>query len=266
MFGKKKAAPASKDKIHSEAATAPTANTGNADGLDTGTRNGEEAERENRHTAGDTSEKSATSGSLKVEKKGSKGMFALTPLRLAQAGLVAALYVTLCLPFASFSFGLVQFRLAEALTVLPALSAGAVPGLFLGCLLSNILNPNNLGLIDILGGSLATLAAAALTHIFAGSYRKMLSEKWTLHRRKDDEGYIWKMRFLRFVILLPPVVVNAVIVGSYLPYLLLEIKPTPISVIATIGSIFLSQTIVVYTLGLALLLALEKIKLPLEKL
>ncbi len=266
MFGKKKAAPASKNKMNSEAETAATANTGEAGGLGAAAPAAREAERESQPGAGARSEKTATSASLKIEKHGSKGMFALTPLRLAQAGLVAALYVTLCLPFASFSFGLVQFRLAEALTVLPALSAGAVPGLFLGCLLSNILNPNNLGLIDILGGSLATLAAAALTHIFARSYRKMLTEKWTRQRRKDDEGYIWKMRFLRFVILLPPVVVNAVIVGSYLPYLLLEIKPTPISVIATIGSIFLSQTIVVYTLGLALLLALEKIKLPLEKL
>ena len=56
---------------------------------------------------------------------------------LALAGVLAALYIILTLPFAQFAFGMVQFRLAEILTVLPILTPAAIPGVFIGCLLAN---------------------------------------------------------------------------------------------------------------------------------
>ena len=52
---------------------------------------------------------------------------------------IAALYVALTLPFAPIAYGPVQFRISEALTVLPYFTPAAVPGVTLGCLLSNIL-------------------------------------------------------------------------------------------------------------------------------
>ena len=54
-----------------------------------------------------------------------------------------------------------QFRFSEALTVLPFLMPEAIPGLFVGCIVSNILSPY--GLLDLIVGSLATLIAAVAT-------------------------------------------------------------------------------------------------------
>ena len=99
---------------------------------------------------------------------------------LALAGVLAALYIILTLPFAQFAFGMVQFRLAEILTVLPILTPAAIPGVFIGCLLANFLNPQNLGLIDILGGSLTTLVAAYLTWKIGKPYRQYVLKQNTV--------------------------------------------------------------------------------------
>ena len=60
-------------------------------------------------------------------------------LFIAQAAMIAAIYVVLTLIGASFSYGEVQVRISEALTILPVFTPAAIPGLFIGCLLSNIL-------------------------------------------------------------------------------------------------------------------------------
>ena len=54
-------------------------------------------------------------------------------------GITAALYVALTLIFAPISFGPVQVRIAEALSILPMFTKAAVPGLFIGCLLGEVL-------------------------------------------------------------------------------------------------------------------------------
>ena len=58
---------------------------------------------------------------------------------LAQGAMIAAIYVVLTILFAPISFGPVQFRISEALCILPFFTPAAVPGLFVGCLLSNLL-------------------------------------------------------------------------------------------------------------------------------
>ena len=58
--------------------------------------------------------------------------------QMAQGGIIAVLYVILTFVFAPISFGAVQVRIAEALTILPLFTPAAVPGLFIGCLLANI--------------------------------------------------------------------------------------------------------------------------------
>ena len=69
-----------------------------------------------------------------------------SPTRLlVQAALIAAVYAALTLLLQPISFGIVQFRVSEALTVLPALMPAAIPGLFVGCLLSNILGGFEIG-------------------------------------------------------------------------------------------------------------------------
>lgn len=88
---------------------------------------------------------------------------------LTKAALIAAMYVVLILiqmiPAATLVYGPVQLRLAEGLTVLPFLEAAAVPGLFVGCLLSNVILvfQSGFGIIDVVCGSLVTLIAAILT-------------------------------------------------------------------------------------------------------
>ncbi|MEA2031126.1 MAG: QueT transporter family protein [candidate division Zixibacteria bacterium] len=88
---------------------------------------------------------------------------------LALAGLVAAVYAVLSLAFQPISFGVYQVRIAEALTVIPFLTAAAIPGLFIGCLLANILG--GMGWLDIVIGPLITLFAGILTY-YAGRLKR----------------------------------------------------------------------------------------------
>ena len=110
---------------------------------------------------------------------------------LCLSALIAALYAALTLAFQPISYGAVQFRISEALTLLPVLFPQAVPGLTLGCLISNLFNPMGATVYDVVFGTLATLIAAVLT---------------------------WRMRASIWVRAPPPVLCNAVIVGLVLTY------------------------------------------------
>lgn len=140
----------------------------------------------------------------------------------ALASIVGAIYVVLTLGFAPISFGPIQFRIAEILTVLPFLRASTAWGLFAGCLVANIIG--GLGPWDIILGSLCTLIAAYLT--------SKMSNIWLAP--------------------LPPIVVNAFGVSSYLhlifglPYFL------------NVLYIGISETIICYVLGIPLLYFLKK--------
>ena len=143
---------------------------------------------------------------------------------LSIAAVIAALYAALTVFFAPISYGAVQYRVAEALTLLPVLFPQAVPGLALGCLLSNLIG--GYGVWDVVFGTLATLIAALLTY----------------RLRKN----VW-------LAAAPPVLVNAVVVGLLLHFVLaLPLIPT----IATVG---FGQLVVVYVLGVPLCLALRRI-------
>ena len=112
-------------------------------------------------------------------------------LYLTQAAMIAALYVVLTMIANALGIasGNIQVRFSEALTVLPFLTPAAVPGLFIGCLLANLLNPLGINLLDVIFGSLTTLLAGLLTarcknrrapsgarqRFFAGSARSLLT-------------------------------------------------------------------------------------------
>ncbi len=147
-----------------------------------------------------------------------------SPKGLALGSAVAAVYAVLTYVLAPISYGPVQFRVAEALTLLPILIPQAIPGLFVGCLLANLLG--GFGAADIIFGSLATLAAAI----------------WTYSLRKN-----------RYVAALPPVIVNAVVVGIMLHLV------AGFDLFAAMGYVALGQAGAVYLLGLPLLKAMEKI-------
>ena len=112
-----------------------------------------------------------------------------TTLFLAQGAIIAAIYVVLTMIFAPISFGAVQVRIAELLTILPLFTPAAIPGLFIGCLLANILG----GAIiwDIVFGSIATLIGAVLSYL---------------------------LRFNRWLVPIPAIVSNSVIVPFILKY------------------------------------------------
>ena len=144
--------------------------------------------------------------------------------KLVMAAAVAAMYAVLTVILAPFSFGVVQVRISEALTVLPAVSPVAIWGIFVGCLIANIYTGS---IIDIIFGSLTTLAAGILTY-------KLRKSKW--------------------LVPLPPVLLNAVIVGGYLS--LVSDTPWYINML-TVGA---GQLISCYVLGLPFLMLVKKNK------
>ena len=84
-------------------------------------------------------------------------------LFITQAALIPAVYVVLTLLFAPISFGEIQVRIAEALTILPLFTPAAIPGLFVGCIIGNLIG----GALppDVIFGSLATLIGAFGTYL-----------------------------------------------------------------------------------------------------
>ena len=108
---------------------------------------------------------------------------------ITQGAAIAALYVVLTLVFAPISFGPVQLRVAEALCILPMFTPAAIPGLFIGCLIANLLGGGII--LDVVFGSLATLIGAVL-------------------------GYM--LRKNRWLVPLPAVIANALIVPFVLKY------------------------------------------------
>ena len=112
-------------------------------------------------------------------------------LFITQAAVIAAIYVVLTALAAGFDLasGMIQVRFSEVLTVLPFFTPAAIPGLAIGCFLSNILT--GCMLPDIIFGTLATLIGAV------GS---------------------WYLRKNRVLVTLPPVISNALIIPFVLTY------------------------------------------------
>ncbi len=83
---------------------------------------------------------------------------------ITQSAAIAALYTAITVFISAFGLasGIIQIRISEALTVLPYFTFSAVPGLFIGCVISNLLT--GCALWDIIFGSLATLIGAFITY------------------------------------------------------------------------------------------------------
>ena len=146
---------------------------------------------------------------------------------VCQSGLIAALYTVLTVFVGAFGLanGAVQFRISEALCVLPFFTPAAIPGLTIGCLLSNLFT----GCLwqDILFGTLATLIGA----VGARALKKVF-----------------------WLVPLPTVVANTVIVPFVLAYAYHAEGGVPFLML-TVG---LGEILSAYVLGIVLLLALKK--------
>lgn len=86
----------------------------------------------------------------------------LTTRSVCLSAMIAALYAALTLLLAPISYGAIQCRISEAMTLLPLLLPQAIPGLAVGCLVANLLSP--VAIWDVLFGTLATLLAAIGTY------------------------------------------------------------------------------------------------------
>ncbi len=144
---------------------------------------------------------------------------------ICQAAVIAALYVVLTYVFSAFASGVIQVRVSEALTILPAFTPAAIPGLVIGCLLSNTLT--GCVLLDIIFGSVATLIGAL------GSYA---------------------LRRHTWLVPIPPIVSNMIIVPFVLRYAYGATDAFPF-MIATVGA---GEIISCYLLGMILYGALKK--------
>ena len=154
---------------------------------------------------------------------------------LTQGVVIAAIYVVLCQIFAPISFRDVQVRIAEGLTILPYFTPAAIPGLFIGCLLGNLLG----GAIpvDVIFGSLATLIGALGTWAIGNWIRR--------HQRSNASKYLLPI---------PPIVANTVIIPLILYYGYGINIPIPIQM-ATVG---LGEVLSCGVIGMIFQFALEK--------
>lgn len=150
----------------------------------------------------------------------------------SQAAMIAALYVVLTIFISSFGLasGDVQVRISEALTILPYFTPAAIPGLTIGCFLSNLFT--GCVPLDIIFGTLATLLGAL------GSYA---------------------LRRCKWLVPLPPVIANTIIV----PYVLRFAYGMEAAIPYLMISVGTGEIISCYILGLLLLFALERFGNPL---
>jgi uncharacterized membrane protein len=142
---------------------------------------------------------------------------------ITRGAVIAAIYAVITLVFQPISFGAVQFRVSEALTLLPVLWVEAIPGLFIGCLIANIFG--GFGLWDIFLGSTATLVAAVISR-FAPNL---------------------------IIAAAAPVAVNCIVVGWYLSFL----TETPF--IVTAAYVAAGEAMACYALGIPLVKALRRV-------
>ena len=170
-----------------------------------------------------------------MNKKTSKVRF------LALSAVIAALYAVLTYAAAAMNlaFGAVQFRFSEALTVLPAFTPAAIPGLAVGCLISNLASP--LGVVDWVFGTLATLLAGIFSYLV--------------------RNIRWKE-----IPVLAPFIFNALIVGFEVACLAdngtfafgnLSLA----GFIAGAVSVGIGELVVCYVLGVPLMMALRRTKI-----
>ena len=146
---------------------------------------------------------------------------------IAQAALIAALYVVLTELSAIFglSGGVIQLRVSEALTVLPLYFTSAIPGLFIGCIISNLIT--GCAFWDIVFGSLATLIAAYITS---------------------------KMKNLKYLATLPPVIANTLII----PPILKAVYAVPDAMWFIYLTVFIGEVLSCSILGTGLMAIIEK--------
>lgn len=155
---------------------------------------------------------------------------------IAVSAMIAAVYTAVSLALSLFSFGVVQIRVAECLTLLPVLFPLGIYGVTIGCLLTNIVGVA-MGLtmpVDILFGTLATAIAAVLSYLLRNV----------------------RIKRLAIPAALPPILINGLIIGLELTWLSGSFQWDVFWTCAV--SVTLGQIIPCLVLGVLLVWVLEK--------
>ena len=147
-------------------------------------------------------------------------------MNLTQGAMIAACYVVLCLVFEPISYGGVQVRIAEALAILPLFTPAAIPGLFIGCIIANVIGGGIV--LDVVFGSIATLIGAV------GTYMLRNRSRWLAP--------------------VPPILANTIIV----PFVIFYGYGTPIPIPLLMLTIGAGEVIGCGILGLLLAKGLER--------
>lgn len=155
---------------------------------------------------------------------------------IARLGLEAALYFVLTFFMPALAYGPLQFRVGEALVLLPVIFPESVIGVTIGCLLANVFSPY--AWYDMVFGTLATLVSALLTRLIA----KALSKQ-----------KIWVRALVGAI---PPIIINAVV----LP-LMWYLTGTDVAYWFNVGCMFLTQAGTILILGVPFVVALSKTKI-----
>ena len=163
-------------------------------------------------------------------------------LFIAQAAAIAAIYVVLTL--LANALGLanyaIQVRFSEALTILPYFTPTAIPGLFVGCIISNILTGCHP--LDTVFGSLATLAGAVVTYLIAHGFNK-----------PGTKDFFKAGAIRKWLCPIPPIVANIIVVPQVIRYCYGSEDAIPFLML-TVG---IGEVISCFILGMILLFALE---------
>lgn len=149
--------------------------------------------------------------------------------------LIAAAYAALTFLFNIFglSYGPIQFRVSEILTILPIFTPAAIPGLTIGCFIANI---GSFNMLDMIFGTFATFLAALLTYIFRGV----------------------KFKGVPVLSMFMPVFFNSLIIGLEIAFFFLPKSFTVLGFVISAIEVGISEFIICYILGIPFYLIVDK--------
>lgn len=145
--------------------------------------------------------------------------------KIVRLGLVAAIYAALTIALGAISYGPIQFRIAEVMTLLPLIGKEYIIALTIGCFLSNVVG--GFGLPDIIFGTLATFISVYLVYL-------------TGKTMKDKPGYV-------LIASLWPTIVNAIIIGGVVLHLFIGLP-----LVLSILQVGFGQFVVITIIGVPL--------------
>ena len=152
----------------------------------------------------------------------------ITPRQIALSGIAAGLYVAVTVLTASFAYGSIQFRIADAMCLLVCIEPSLTVGLTLGCLIANLFS--TVSALDIIIGTAGTLLGCLLT----------------VHIKKT------------WLLPIPTILSNAILVGAMLSWVLMPASEFWQGFAVMGGEVALGEAVVLYALGVPLVIAMRR--------